>query len=127
MALALCTSALSLGFKGERLVGHNPPEKLPWRTMESLSFFQEPLEPAPVELESLEFVENTSLINFGVVSKLSTLYERKDDRVFEAVEDGPNPVQGERVSREGVVRLHDTRWLLSTLCVSAFTDCVGRA
>jgi hypothetical protein len=90
--------------------------------MESLGFFQEPLDPTPVELESLEFLENTPLINFGVVSELSTLYERKDNRVFEAVEDGPNPVQGERVSREGVVRLHDTRWLPVTV-KSVSDDC----
>ena len=83
--------------------------------MESLSFFQEPLEPTSVKLDVLEFVENTTLIDFGIVSKLSTLYERKNDRVLEAVEDGPDPVQGERVSREGVIRLHDTRCLLSTL------------
>ena len=79
--------------------------------MESLGFFQEPLEPAACKLESLELLENATLIDFGVVSKLSTLYERKYDRVLEAVEDGPNPVQGERVSREGVIRLHDPRLL----------------
>ena len=77
--------------------------------MESLGFFQEPFEPTAVKLEILEFLENATFINFGVVSKLSALYERKDDRVLEAVEDRPNPVQGERVSREGVVCLHDAR------------------
>jgi hypothetical protein len=60
--------------------------------MENLGFFQEPLEPAPVKLKGLELRENPALINLGIVSKLSTLYERKDNRVLKAVEDGPNPV-----------------------------------
>jgi hypothetical protein len=60
--------------------------------MENLSFFQEPLEPAPIKLESPELRENTTLINLGIMSKLSTLYERKNDRVLKAIEDGPDPV-----------------------------------
>jgi len=69
-----------------------------WRTVEDLGLFQEPFEPAPVELEDLEFLENTTLVNLGIMSKLCTLYEREYDGVFEAVEDGPNPLEGERVS-----------------------------
>jgi len=66
--------------------------------MENLGLLQEPLEPTPVELESLEFFENTTLVNLGIVSKLCTLYEREYDGVFEAGEDGPDPLEGERVS-----------------------------
>lgn len=65
--------------------------------MERLRFFQEPLEPAPPKLEKLELLEGTALVDLGVVGKLSTFYERKDDCVFEASEYGPDPVQGERV------------------------------
>lgn len=68
------------------------------RTMENLGLLQEPLEPTPVKLEFLEFLENTTLVNFGIVCKLCTLYERKYDGVLEADEDGPDPVEGERVS-----------------------------
>jgi hypothetical protein len=66
--------------------------------VEYLGLFQEPLEPTPVKLESLEFLENTTLVNPGIVSKLCTLYEREYDGVFEAGEDGPNPLERERVS-----------------------------
>ncbi len=66
--------------------------------MENLGLPQEPLEPTPTKLESLEFLENTTLVNIGIVSKLSTFYERKYDGVLEAGKDGPNPLQGERVS-----------------------------
>lgn len=66
--------------------------------MENLGLLQEPLEPTPIKLESLKFLENTTLVNVGIVSKLCTLYERKYDGVLEAGEDGPNPLEGERVS-----------------------------
>jgi len=61
--------------------------------MESFCFFQEPLEPAPIKLEFLEFLEDATFVYPGVVSKLSPFYERKNDGVFEAVEDGPDPLQ----------------------------------
>lgn len=82
--------------------------------MENLGLLQEPLEPTAVELEFLEFLENTALVNLGIVSKLCTLYKREYDSVFEAGEDGPNPLEGERISRECVIRLHSTM-LLSSL------------
>jgi len=66
--------------------------------MENLGLFQEPLKPTPVKLESLEFLENTTLVNLGIVSKLSTFYEREYDSVLEADENGPNPLEGEWVS-----------------------------
>lgn len=66
--------------------------------MEYLGLLQEPLEPTPVELESLKFLENTTLVYFGIVSELCALYEREYDSVFETGEDGPNPLEGERVS-----------------------------
>ena len=66
--------------------------------MEYLGLLQEPLEPTPVKWESFEFLEDTTLINLGIVCKLCTLYEREYDSVFEAGEDGPNPLKGERVS-----------------------------
>lgn len=74
--------------------------------MESLRLFQEPLEPAPFELERLKLLEDATLIDLGVVCELRALYERKDDRVFEAGEDGPDPVQGERVFCERIIGLH---------------------
>jgi len=74
--------------------------------MESLRLFQEPLEPTALELESLELPEDVSLVDFGVVGELRAFYERKDDGVFEAVEDGPDPLQGERVFCERVISLH---------------------
>jgi len=77
-----------------------------WRTMEYLGLFQEPFEPTPLELESLELLEDTALVDIGVVSELRAFYEGKNDRVFEAGEDGPDPVQGERVFCERVVCLH---------------------
>lgn len=55
-------------------------------------------EPNPAKLESLEFLENATLVDLGIVNKLSTFYERKYDGVFEAGKDGPNPLRGERVS-----------------------------
>ncbi len=55
-----------------------------WRTMEDLSLLQEPFEPTRVKLEFLEFLENTTLVNLGIVSKLCTFYERENDGVFEA-------------------------------------------
>lgn len=82
--------------------------------MENLGLLQEPLEPTPVKLEILEFLENTALVNLGIVSKLCTLYEREYDSVLEAGEDGPNPLEGERVSGEGVIRLHSTMLLSSS-------------
>ena len=90
VSLALCTSALSLRFTVSDSGAIQ--REVPWRTVESLGLFQEPLKPTAVKLESLEFFENASFIDFGVVSKLSTFYEREDDRVLEAVEDRPNPV-----------------------------------
>jgi hypothetical protein len=66
--------------------------------MEDLGLLQEPFEPTPVKLELLKFLENTTLVNLGIVSKLCTLYEREYDSVFEAGEDGPDPLEGERVS-----------------------------
>jgi hypothetical protein len=66
--------------------------------MENLRLLQEPLEPTPVKLESLELLENTTLVDLGIMSKLSTLYEREYNSVFETGEDGPNPLEGERVS-----------------------------
>lgn len=69
-----------------------------WRTMEDLGLLQEPLEPAPVKLEFLEFRENTTLVNLGIVSELCSLDEREYDGVFEAGEDGPDPLEGERIS-----------------------------
>ena len=74
--------------------------------MESLRLFQEPLEPAARELESLELPEDAPLVYFGVVCELRAFDEGKDDGVFEAVEDGPDPIQGERVFCERVVGLH---------------------
>ena len=68
------------------------------RTVEILSLLQEPLEPASVKLESLEFLENTTLVDLGIVSELCALYEREYDCVFEAGENGPDPLEGERVS-----------------------------
>ena len=82
--------------------------------MEYLGLLQEPLEPTPVKREGLEFLENTTLVNFGIVSKLCALYEREYDSVFETGEDGPNPLEGERVSRECVIRLHGTVSLSSS-------------
>jgi hypothetical protein len=66
--------------------------------MEDLGLLQEPLEPTPVKLESLEFLENTTFVDLGIVSELCTLYEREYDGVLEAAEDGPNPLERERVS-----------------------------
>ena len=86
----MCPSALSLRFTVSDSGAIQ--REVPWRTVESLGLFQEPLKPTAVKLESLEFFENASFIDFGVVSKLSTFYEREDDRVLEAVEDRPNPV-----------------------------------
>jgi hypothetical protein len=62
------------------------------RTMESLCLFQKPLEPTTIDVERFELLESTTLIDLGVVGELCTFYERKDDRVFEAGEDGPDPV-----------------------------------
>lgn len=84
------------------------------RTVENLGLLQKPLEPTPVELDILEFLKNTTLVNLGVVSKLCTLYEREYDSVLEAGEDGPNPLEGERVSGECVIRLHGTMLLSSS-------------
>jgi hypothetical protein len=75
-------------------------------TVESLSFFQKPLEPTAFEIEGLELLENTALINLGIVSKLSAFYERKDDGVFETSEDGPDPIKRERILGEHIVGLH---------------------
>jgi len=83
--------------------------------VESLRLFQEPLEPAARELESLELPEDASLVDFGVVCELRAFDERKDDGVFEAVEDGSDPLQGERVFCERVVGLHRSS-----------TSCCGR-
>ena len=66
--------------------------------MENFGLFQEPLKPTSVKLESLEFLENTTLVNLGIVSKLSTFYEREYDSVLEADENGPNPLEREWVS-----------------------------
>ena len=74
--------------------------------MESLRLFQEPFEPTPFELERFELLENAPLVDLGVMGELGAFYERKDDRVFEAGEDGPDPVQGERVFCERVIGLH---------------------
>lgn len=84
--------------------------------MENLRLFQEPLEPAALELESLELPEDASLVYFGVVCELRAFDERKDDGVLEAVEDGPDPVQGERVFCERVVGLHIVFVCLTRCC-----------
>ena len=81
--------------------------------MESLGFFQKPLEPTPFKLENFEFLENAPLINLRVVSKLSALYERKYDRVFETGKNRSDPIQREGILREHVVGLHDIGGLQS--------------
>jgi hypothetical protein len=110
MALALCTSALSLRSKVSEWFGGGGAKRVKpeerWRTVEYLGLFQEPFEPTPLELESLELLEDAALVDIGVVSELRAFYEGKNDRVFEAGEDGPDPVQGERVFCERVVCLH---------------------
>ena len=74
--------------------------------MEYLSFSQEPLKPTPFKPKAFKFFENATLVYLWVMSELSTLYEREDDRVLEAGKDGSDPVQRERVFREHVVGLH---------------------
>jgi hypothetical protein len=74
--------------------------------MKSLGLFQEPLEPTPFELEREELLEDATSVDPWVVGELRTFYERKDDRVFETGEDGPYPVQGERVFYEHIIGLH---------------------
>jgi hypothetical protein len=58
-----------------------------------LGHLQEPLESNPAKLESPEFLENTTLVNFGIVSNLSAFYERTCDGVIEVGKNGPNPLQ----------------------------------
>jgi hypothetical protein len=93
--------------------------------MEYLSFFQEPLKPAPFKPEVFKFLENTTVIYPGVMSELSTLYERENDRVLEAGKDGSNPVQRERVFREHVVGLHYSTSLLSVVGLIVYASVKG--
>lgn len=74
--------------------------------MERFCFLQEPIQPAPFELELFQFLKSPFLVYLWVVSELSPLYQAKDDRVFKPGQHGPDPVEVERIVRDRVVGLH---------------------
>ena len=77
--------------------------------MEGLSLGKEPIKPASLEIQGSKLLESPLLVYLWIVSELSTLDETEDNRIFEPSEDGTNPFEGERVSGERIVGLHD--WL----------------
>src|SRR5882762_9284263 len=74
--------------------------------MEDLGFFEEPLEPAALEVKLLELTEAAALIDAGIVGELSALDKREDDGIFEAGEDAADSFERKRVVREDIVGLH---------------------
>jgi len=74
--------------------------------MEDLGFFEEPLEPAAMEVELLELSEGAALIDAGIVGELGALDKGEDDGIFEADEDAADSFERKRVVGEDVVGLH---------------------
>ena len=77
--------------------------------MESFGLGKKPVKPTSLEIQFSKLFESTLLVYLWVVGELGTLDETEDDRIFEPNQDGANPIEGEGVSGESIIGLHD--WL----------------
>lgn len=77
------------------------------RTVESLGLGKKPIKPTSLEIQPSKLFESPLLVYPWIMGELSTLDETKDDRIFKPSQDGTNPIEGEGISGERVIGLHD--------------------